>query len=74
MLKRSQGQILDSSSELSKYLYRILPRRPACIIVRCGRFVRIFKLNRVGEVFTVTARSIREDDRKRLVAEGYLRR
>lgn len=46
----------------------------SCVIVRHRRSVRIFKLFREGEVHAITARSIRLEDRKRLVAQGILQR
>lgn len=73
MLKRSQGDILRPDSDFAAFLARVLPRRPACIIMRHGKYIRIFKLGRTGEVFTVTARSIKEEDRKRLVELGVLK-
>ncbi len=45
-----------------------------CVIVRHKRSVKIFKLFPDGEVHTITARSICEDDRKRLMDEGILQR
>lgn len=57
----------------AKWLGTKVPRRPACIIVRHKRHIRIFRVWETGEVFTVTARAIKSDDRKRLIAEGILR-
>lgn len=73
LLKRSQGCILPADSEFAAFLAKTLPRRPACIIMKQGKYLRIFKLSRTCEVFTVTARSIVEEDRKRLVELGMLR-
>lgn len=46
----------------------------ACVIIKHRSSVRIFKVGQSGDVFPVTARAIRIEDRKRLVAEGILRR
>lgn len=45
-----------------------------CVIVRHKRSVKIFKLFSQGEVHAITARSIRMEDRKRLVEQGVLQR
>ena len=45
---------------------------PCCVIIRWGKFTRIFKLSERGEVFSVSARSIKAADRKRLVESGLL--
>ena len=57
----------------AKWLGTKVPVRPACIIVRYKRNVRIFRVWKSGEVFSVTARAIKAADRKRLMAEGVLR-
>jgi hypothetical protein len=58
----------------ASWLATKVPVRPACIIVRYKRHIRIFRVWRTGEVFTVTARAIKIEDRKRLVQEGILRK
>ena len=45
---------------------------PSCVIMRWRKYTRIFKLSERGDVFPVTARSIKLDDRKRLVESGLL--
>lgn len=47
--------------------------RGNCAIVRIGRSTRIYKIGKEGDVFTITARSIAIEDRKRLVADGILK-
>ena len=47
---------------------------PSCVIIRWRNYVRIFKLSERGDVFPVTARSIKLEDRKRLVESGLLPR
>lgn len=37
------------------------------------KVIRIFKVGKDGDVFKITARSLRLEDRKRLVAKGILR-
>ena len=46
----------------------------SCVIVRHKRSTKIFKLFSDGEVHTITARSIRLEDRERLVDQGILQR
>ena len=47
----------------------------ACAIVHYNkrRVIQIFKVGKDADVFKITARSIKLEDRKRLVAEGILR-
>lgn len=47
---------------------------PCCVIIRWRKYSRIFKLSERGDIITVTARSIRVSDRKRLVESGLLSR
>lgn len=44
----------------------------SCVIVRHKRSVKIFKIFSAGDVHTITARSIKPEDRKRLVEDGVL--
>lgn len=57
----------------AQWLGTQVPVRPACIIVKFKRQTRIFRVWKTGEVFSVTARAIKAEDRKRLIAEGILR-
>ena len=45
---------------------------PACVIVKHGTYTRIFKLSPSGDVFPVTASSIRAEDRRDLIEKGIL--
>ena len=55
----------------SKWLAERFPPE-SCVIVKHRRSVKIFKIFAAGDVHTITARSIRPEDRKRLVEEGVL--
>ena len=55
----------------AKWLAEKYPK-PSCVIVRYGRSVKIFKLGERGDVFPITARSIKLEDRRRLVEAGIL--
>jgi hypothetical protein len=57
----------------ARWLNTLFPRSSA-VIVRYRRYTRIFKIGKGGDVFSLTARSIRPEDRARLVAEGILNR
>lgn len=71
--QRAASMVLGSEHPFSCWLLELLSTYPACVIVRMGRVTRIFKISKSCEVFTITARSIREEDRKRLAADGVLR-
>lgn len=58
-------------SPLAAWLLVHCPQ-PACIIIRYRRYARIFKITPDGEVFPITARSIKLEDRLRLVEQGLL--
>jgi len=45
---------------------------PSCVIIRWRKYTRILKLSERGDVFPITARSIKLDDRKRLIDSGLL--
>lgn len=70
--KRSRG-IGQPTPEgpLAKWLAERFPA-PSCVILRWRRFTRILKLSERGDVFTVSARSIAVDDRRRLIEAGIL--
>jgi hypothetical protein len=57
--------------DFAKFLTDRFPA-PSCVIIRWHKYTRIFKLSERGDVFPVTARSIKPDDRKRLVDSGLL--
>lgn len=67
------GQAPAPLGPFAKWLGTKVPVRPACIIVKYKRYIRIFRVWKTGEVFSVTTRAIRSEDRKRLMAEGILR-
>lgn len=56
---------------LAQWLVERFPA-PSCVIIRWRKYTRVFKLSERGDVFPVTARSIKLEDRKRLVADGLL--
>lgn len=56
---------------LARWLAERFPA-PSCVIIRWRRYTRIFKLSERGDVFSVSARSIKPDDRKRLIESGML--
>lgn len=57
----------------SKWLASQFPRSSA-VIIRYRRYTRILKIGKGGDVFGLTARSIRQKDRARLVKQGLLHR
>ena len=46
--------------------------RSSAVIVRYRRYTRIIKIGKSGDIFSLTARSIRKEDRARLIKEGLL--
>jgi len=58
---------------LAQWLSERYPK-PSCVLIRWRKFTRIFKLSERGDVFPITARSIKMEDRKRLVEVGLLPR
>jgi len=61
----------DPFGPFAKWLASKFPKSSA-VIVRYRRYTRILKIGKGGDVFTLTARSIRREDRARLVREGLL--
>ena len=57
----------------SRFLHDLY-REGTCVIVRHKRSAKIFKLFPQQEVHVITARSICEDDRERLIEQGILQR
>jgi len=56
---------------LAKWLAERYPA-PCCVIIRWRKYSRILKLSERGDIITVSARSIRIEDRRRLVEAGLL--
>jgi len=56
---------------LAKWLAERYPA-PCCIVLRWRKYSRILKLSERGDIITVSARSIRIEDRKRLIEAGII--
>jgi hypothetical protein len=75
--RRGRGQP-SPTGPFAMWLGSIIPRG-TCAVVHYQKpppsrstIIRIFKVGKAGDVFKITARSIRLADRKRLVASGIL--
>lgn len=61
----------EPRGEFARWLRFYYPRSSA-IIVRYRRYTKIFKIGKGGDIFSLTARSILQKDRVRLVKDGLL--
>lgn len=74
--RRGRGQPAPLGP-FAMWLGSVIPRN-TCAIIHYSkpgstvRIVRIFKIGKSGDLIKITARSIRVDDRKRLVKQGIL--
>jgi len=68
--KRGLGEP-DPYGPFAAWLNTLYPRSTA-VIVRYRRYTKIFKIGKGGDVFPLTARSVKKEDRARLVKDGLL--
>jgi len=69
---RSRGLSVPApEGPLAKWLAERYPA-PCCVIIRWRKYSRILKLSERGDIISVSARSIRIEDRKRLIEDGIL--
>jgi len=61
------------AGEFAKFLHALYPVK-SCVIVRHKRSTKIFKLFDGGEVYKISARSLKSRDRDILTKQGILQR
>lgn len=71
--RKPPADVIPHTDPFAQWANGFIPKRPSVFILKYGKVTRVFKVCPTHEIYILTARSIREDDRKRLSAAGILR-